>query len=553
MRGQTKVKSTATMFTEAMHAYEDGRPGEARRLAKRLTDSQPNFGGAHYLLGLLALDQDQGQRAVAHLTRAIAITPGQPPLHLAMARALEQTGDLAEACLHHRTVLELVPTHAEAHARLGSLLGRQGRLDDAIAHCRRAVAANPAHVEAWNTLGALLHQSQEPAEAAQALRQALALRPDWPTALNNYGLVQLALNQPAEAAIVLAGAADLRPDHAGTRVNLAAALRRLERLDEARTQAEAAVRLAPRDGEAWIELGLVRQAQGHGEGAAAAFERATTVMPGQVKPWFCLAEACRAEGDNDRAERAYRHCLTLDGEDQHGAGLGLALTLGESPERAPQAFIRRMYDDYAERFDDSLQQGLGYRGPQILGEILTRRLGEQAALAVLDVGCGTGLAAPVLRPLAARLDGVDLSGEMIERAAARGLYDGLHQGDLVAFLDGHAGQFDLIVAADVLIYLGNLGPVFAAVRHALRAGAGTFAFTVETLADCPSYVLGPKGRYAHGADYVRHQAEMAGFAVTVMEDASIRREAGSDVPGLVVVLDKRIRQRDPAPEPSDAA
>lgn len=548
MRG-FQAKSIATMFADAMRAYEDGRPGEARRLAKKLVDLAPAFGGVHYLLGLLALDQAQGRRAIQHLARAIAITPGQPPLHLAMARALEQTGDVAEACLHHRTVLELAPNHADAHARLGHLLGRLGRVDEAIAHCRQAVTADPAHAEAWNMLGALLQQARQPEQAAQALRQALNLRPSWPAALNNYGQALLTLGQAESAAIVLAGAVELRPDHAGAHVNLAAALRQSHRLDLAQTHADTAIKLAPRDGDAWVELGLVRQAQGHAEGAAAAFERATGLMPDQVKPWFCLAEACRALGDVERAGRAYRHCLTLDGEDHHGAGLGLALTLGEAPGRAPRAFIRQMYDDYADRFDTALQDGLSYRGPQILGEALDQVLGPVGGLAVLDAGCGTGLAAPVLRPLADRLDGVDLSGAMIERAAAKGNYDSLHQGDLVEFLEAHADSYDLIVAADVLIYLGDLSPVMTAARHALKSvshqsGPGTFAFTLELAEDCPSYVLGPKGRYAHGPDYVRHQADMAGFAVTRLEPVTVRQEAGTDVPSLLAVLTKRVRHKD---------
>lgn len=543
MRGPP-AKSIVTLFANAMRAYEDGKPGEARRLARKLVEQAPDFGGVHYLLGLLALDQAQGRRAITHLTRAIAITPGQPPLHLAMARALELTGDLAEACLHHRTVLDLLPSHAEAHARLGHLLGRLGRLDEAIVHCRQAVAADPAHAEAWNMLGTLLHQARQPEQAAQALRQALQLRPSWPAALNNYGLALLTLGQADSAAIVLQGAVELRPDHAGAHVNLAAAHRQSHRLEPARHHADIAVKLAPRDGDAWVELGLVRQAQGHAEGAAAAFERASTLMPDQVKPWFCLAEACRALGDAERAARAYRHCLTLDGDDHHGAGLGLALTLGQSPGRAPQAFIRQMYDDYADRFDTALQEGLSYRGPQVLGAALAEVLGATGGLTVLDAGCGTGLAAPVLRPFATRLDGVDLSGAMIERARAKGGYDTLSQGDLVDFLNTHPETYDLIVAADVLIYLGDLAPVLAAARHALKAAAGTVAFTLETAEDCPSYVLGAKGRYAHGPDYIRHQADMAGFAVSRLEPATIRQEAGQDVPSLLVVLTKRIRHDD---------
>lgn len=543
MRAKT-VKSTATVFTEAMRAYEDGKPADARRLARQLVESAPSFGGAHYLLGLLALDQGQGKRAAGHLATAIAITPGQSALHLAMGRALEMGNEVAEASLHFRTVLNIHPHHAEAHARLGHLLRQQGRVDEAISHCRHAVAADPGHAEAWNTLGALLQQQGDPREAAQCLRRALQLRPVWPTALNNFGLALKECGNLAEAAAILEGAVDIRPDHAGTRTNLASVLRAMGQLDRAREQAEKAVKLAPRDSDSWVELGLIRQAQGHEDGAASAFDRATAIAPDQIKPWFCLAESCRAIGQTDRAAQAYRHCLTLDPDDSHGAGLGLALTgSADTPQRAPQAYVRQLFDEYADRFDSALVGALDYRGPALLADALNRCLDGRRELAVLDAGCGTGLAAPVLRPLAATLDGLDLSPAMVAKARDRGIYDSLHEAELEQFLSRRRVEYDLIAAADVMVYLGDLTPVLTAARGALRDD-GILAFTVEKAENCDSYMLGAKHRYAHAADYIRRQADFAGFTVALLEDAVTRKDGGVDVPGMVAVLRKQSRKGD---------
>ena len=538
MRAKT-VKNTATVFTEAMRAYEDGKPAEARRVARQLTEAAPGFVGAHSPHGLLALDQNQGKRAATHLATAIAITPGQPALHLAMGRALEMGGEVAEAALHFRTVIGLAPHHAEAHAHLAHLLRQQGRRAEAIAHCRQAVAADPGHAEAWNTLGALLQEDGDPREAAQCLRRALHLRPSWPAALNNFGLALKECGNLAEAATILEGAVDIRPNHAGSRTSLATIYHAMGRLEQARAQSEAAVKLAPRDVEAWIELGLIRQAQGHEEGAAAAFDRASAIAPDQIKPWFCLAEACRALGQNERAAQAYRHCLTLDPADTHGAGLGLALTgTGDTPQRAPQAYVRQLFDDYADRFDSALVDALHYRGPALLAEALERTLERKIGLAVLDAGCGTGLAAPMLRPLAATLDGLDLSPAMIAKARDRRLYDSLHEGELEEFFNLSPDRYDLIVAADVLVYLGALEPVLAAARAALRPG-GLLAFTLERDDDPdsgPGFRLGAGNRYAHAPAYLARAAAAAGFALVLSEPAVTRQEGGADVPGLVAVL-----------------
>lgn len=534
MRGQQGM-NLGEAFGKAMAAYEGGRAGEARRLARQLVEAAPAFGGAHYLLGLLDLDQGKPKLAAEHLARAIAITPGQSVLHLAMGRALEQSGDIHSAGLHYRTVLEREPSHAEAHARLGELLGRAGKLDEAIDHCRKATAANPGHVEALNTLGALLQQAGRPAEAADPLARALAIRPDWAVALNNYGVTLKELGRLEEAATILAGAVELRPRHAGSRANLAGALRLAGRLEEARLQAERATKAESGCAAAWLELGLVRKALGGTEGAAAAFDRAVGAAPDQPHGWFCLAEARLALGQKERAAQAFRKCLELDPEDRHGAQLGLALAgAAPMPGKAPEAYVRQLFDDYAETFDRALVDKLDYRAPALLAEAMARALGPVTELDVLDAGCGTGLAAPVLRPLAARLDGVDLSAGMVEKARQRGLYDGLAVGELVATLLSRPAAYDLVVAADVLVYLGELEPVMAAAAAALKPG-GAFAFTVERTEQAASYALGPKQRYAHAPAYVRAEAEAAGFRVELMEDAVTRREAGQDVPGLVAV------------------
>jgi predicted TPR repeat methyltransferase len=523
-------------FGRAMQAWEDGNVAEARRLARAIADARADFGGAHYLLGLIALKQGQAKRAAEHLTRAVAADPEQTVPRLALARALEAQDNLNSAILHYRTILGREPAHAEANARLADLLGRTGRRDEALEHARRAVATDPRHAEALCTLGSLLHEGGDHAQAAAMLERSLAIRPDWGVALNNYGMVLRALGRNDKAAAILAGAVDLRRDHAGTRANLAGALRGLGRLDDARLHAERATRLNSRDPAGWLELGLARRALDMPEGAAAAFERAVAVAPQSVHAHFCLAEACLAEGQKERAIRHFRRCLELDPEDRHGAALGLAQAGGgEAPGRAPDAYVRQLFDDYAGHFDSALVDKLGYRAPALLAAALDKALDGRRGLDVLDAGCGTGLAAPVLRPLAARLDGVDLSGAMVDKARERGLYDRLEVGELVAALQARPDAYDLVVAADVLVYFGDLEAVTAAAARALKPG-GLFAFTVERAEDCATYALGAKNRYAHSPDYVEAVVAAAGFRPVSMERASTRREAGEDVPGLVVVL-----------------
>jgi len=114
---------------------------------------------------------------------------------------------------------------------------------------------------------------------------------------------------------------------------------------------------------------------------------------------------------------------------------------------------------------------------------------------VVDLGCGTGLCAPLFRPLARYMVGIDLSPGMlaIARQQRGHLYDALLQGDGAETLlsaselrhrsggsPSTGGSVDLVLAADVFVYVGELERTMRACAHVLRVG-GLLAFTVEEL------------------------------------------------------------------------
>ena len=154
---------------------------------------------------------------------------------------------------------------------------------------------------------------------------------------------------------------------------------------------------------------------------------------------------------------------------------------------------------------------------------------------LIDLGCGTGLCAPLLRPLARRLVGVDLSGLMLAKAREGGAYDELVQGDVAGVLAERAQGFDIAVAADVFVYIGDLDAVFAAATAALRPG-GVFAFSVEACDDAHDSQLGPRRRYAHSQAYLRRLAAVHGLSVESTQRSVIRQESNEGVEGWLVVM-----------------
>lgn len=206
---------------------------------------------------------------------------------------------------------------------------------------------------------------------------------------------------------------------------------------------------------------------------------------------------------------------------------------GPPPARMPDANVAGLFDRYAPRFDEKLVHVLAYRGPQLVVAAGLAALPE-GPLDVLDLGCGTGLAAPLLRPRARRLVGVDLSAGMLERARASGLYDELRHAELTAALAAEEARWDLITAVDVLIYFGDLAEVFARIAPRLRPG-GVFAFSVEKDEE-PGYHLRPTNRYTHHLDYLLATARAAGLRAVAREESTLRNEQGRPVAGHVLVL-----------------
>ena len=216
------------------------------------------------------------------------------------------------------------------------------------------------------------------------------------------------------------------------------------------------------------------------------------------------------------------------------AYLEAAETGAAPPERSAPAYVTALFDLYAPSFDDSLRGFLAYRAPERLVEAVHAVLGPRTVPRVLDLGCGTGLAGPLLRPLAHRLEGVDLSPGMLERAGALGVYDALWVGEITAELAAAPAPYDVLVAVDVLVYFGALEPLFIEAARRLEPG-GLFAFTVEK-GDAPGYRLQPSARYAHHLDYVRECARAAGLRPVLEREEVLRRQAGQSVLGHVVVL-----------------
>ena len=279
-------------------------------------------------------------------------------------------------------------------------------------------------------------------------------------------------------------------------------------------------------------------AKGDLDAAADLLTQTLELAPLYASAWFALGKIREKLNDRDGAIAAFRKAADADPQDRHGAALHL-IRLGAKPSAAmPEGYVRALFDGYAPCFDRALTEGLGYRAPELLlHAVQAAHAGSRIKFgSLLDLGCGTGLAGAAFRPFCDWLVGVDLSPAMLFQAQPKGIYDRLVESEVSSFLSGEAAaraRYHLILAADVFMYLDDLGPVLKAAA-AVLAPSGSMAFSMETH-EGDGVILRDTLRYAHGATHVRAALAAAGLALVSLDSAATRTEKGVPVPGLIVV------------------
>ena len=443
------------------------------------------------------------------LAAARAPVPAQREVDLSLPQAIELVrgllahGKLASAEHMLDKVLAVLPDEPDALHLAGALRDLQGRTAEALSLIDRSIVLKPEDPGRWNDLGNVLAKLKRRDDAMLAYNKSVSLAGDTQAAAaayNNLGSMHVADDLLA-AERCFRRATEVQPDFAHALYNLSQALIELGRVEEGVDACGRAIVLMPQNASrehvarAFIHLGRTEQAIAH------------------YQQW--LSE----EPDNP----ILKHHLA-------------ALIQPDHAERASDAYVESVFDRFASSFDTKLAD-LEYHAPEHVRTAMVELYPNPAAnLDIADAGCGTGLCGPLMQPWAKRLTGFDLSGGMLVGAESRNVYTDLHKAELVAFLDAHPAEFDVIVSADTLCYFGQLNDVMRVAATALRTN-GHLIFTVEALDDDgqPHRLL-TSGRYSHSLPHVSVAATTSGLRVLAIRRIKLRLEAGRPVMGWLVTL-----------------
>ena len=201
----------------------------------------------------------------------------------------------------------------------------------------------------------------------------------------------------------------------------------------------------------------------------------------------------------------------------------------------PKEYIENLFNRYAQNFENSLVNELGYTAPSLFKKTLNNlNLINNNFNKAIDLGCGTGLVGAEFRNIVDVLIGIDLSEKMIRQAEEKNVYDELIINDLISGLKVLKTSFDLFISADVFVYLGDLCPLLDSVKkHANNKSL--FIFSTE---DMPGdgFFLQKTGRFAHSKNYILSTASNYGFQLEYFERHNLRKNKGEWVIGGVYIL-----------------
>lgn len=417
-----------------------------------------------------------------------------------------------------------------------SLAHREGRLHEAEKGYLKVLKKRPVWGQVLNALGTVYLDQSRANKAAIYFEKAAKLNPPHLAACYNLARIKQGNNDHTGASIIYKSILKEQPEYGEVWNNLGIAYKTIGNRDEALSCFQRAVKFAPDMAEAWNNLGVAEDEFLLFEDAVKSYRKAIELRPEYTSAHFNLGSSLQKLKQFNEAEIHYKKVLEIHPDDEPAKFMLQSLgKLSVIPEAAPVEHVRRIFDQCAESFEKILVNDLEYKTPELLFNLVRPYLTEE--ISILDLGCGTGLGAPLYSPFAKQLTGVDISSKMLEKAAEKKIYDKLEVFDILQSWN-FAQKFNLIYSSDVFVYFGNLDRILESISSHLVYG-GFVAFSVEKLEDKnEDYRLHPSGRYSHSRRYIHHCLCEHGLKVVEEIESDIRKQSGKKVNGLLIVAKK---------------
>lgn len=472
-------------------------------------------------------------KTIYHYQQALTLDPHYAQAHNNLATIYAAQDDVQQALHHYRLAIHAQPDFATAHYNLGLLLLKTNQLDAAKIQFTNVLTLNPNHEDAQFNIGVLQLAANELEKAEQTFQSVLKINSEQVHALTNLGVIALKNEQGQIAVDYFTRTLALDNNHLEARNNLAATFIHHDRFENALIHYDILLQQDPHNIEYLYNAGVAQMALGHLQEATALFEKILTVQDNHFATLNNLAAIHIRLDQREQAVTLLEQALTANPKDKACQFMLNALTGRDKNPATCPTYVNNLFNNYALYYDQHVQGSLDYALPHIIGRALHQLHYEKAGIDgqkvhyAIDLGCGTGLCGAILRELSEHLTGVDLSAKMLAQAKSKEIYDELVEAELISFLQHNTQHYELMVAADVLPYLGELNTLFMAVYQHLTNN-GLFIFTHEISKQQP-WQLQDSARFSHHPDYIKTLCSQHGFQLIYQEKVIARQQNGQDL------------------------
>ncbi len=556
------------LFSKAYQLQYEGQYSQAISLYKNILTQLPNHPEALHFLGLTYAQSGDMDNSILYLLQALKVHPDDPVLLNNLANAYKKNLKYEEAIRYYLQAIGLNPEYAQAHNNLATIYALQNNYQQALTHYVKAVNAEPDFSAAHFNLGLLLLRNNQLAAAKTQFNNVISLYPDHTEAqfylgvlnlednllveaeqclqkvleqdnehvdaLINLGVIALKKEQNQLAVDYFSKALALDNENIDARNNLAATFMHHDRFENALMHYDVLLIKDPDNIEYLYNSGVAQMALGHLNEAIIFFEKVLSLQ-NRHTPSLNNMAAIYLKMDQRETSREYlRQALAINPQDTISKHMLHALSGSKEADTTPE-YAQNLFNNYALYYDQHMQGQLNYSIPQHIGRMI-HQLELIQVNKTLDLGCGTGLTGVVLREISKQLTGVDIAAKMLAHAKEKGIYDVLTQNELTEFLKENKHHFDLIVAADVLPYFGDLDALFDAIHQHLNT-EGYFIFTTEISKTIP-WLLEPSARFSHHPDYIKELAERYKFQLDKQEKVPARLQNQQPLEVMLYALKK---------------
>ncbi len=477
--------------------HELKRLDEALEAHQKAIAISASHSGAQYNIGRTYMEMERHLEAKQHLEIALKLTPDDPNVLNNLGSALSALSDHEGARFCYAKAIALAPSQIDTICNMGLSYIEAGDLDQALMRMDAALKINPDHRESNLRAGWLYNQKTLPNIAENCYRRLLQIDPE-----------------DVEAWIGLGDSLNLQ----GRKQDAASAYRR-------------ALSKSPNHSIAWVQLGNTLFEMGLIEEAKEAQNQLQKTPKTPTDNWISEGLKREARGEFKSASKAFKNALKLDPSNGTAQHL-LAVIEGKTPEKAPADYVKQLFNAYSDRFDDHLQNELMYQTPTELLHLLESNAGKRQWNRCIDLGCGTGLMGELIADSVQTLIGIDLSNMMLIEAKKKKIYTELIESDVEQALY-NLEPADLILAADVLVYIGNLAPLMKIISQRLMPD-GRFVCSVELTES--GYHLNSQGRFSHSVATIEENCFAAGLSILQKRDVQLRQEGKKWVLGMAFVI-----------------